>query len=232
VKPRRAPVIATALAMVVVAVGALVITGSSRTGAINRPTVVAWRPVLCEVPAFVAPSTSTGPRATGAPRCSSRSLWNRANLGVVPNANLVSGFTYRVVPHDDGLGGVVTTPPNRDTATATVVVPVYGERSARYVLGPDDLVAGCVRSAQAQRNQAGQWVVNVALSTKGATLWDHVAARQFHEVEALVYEGTAVSAPLIQPTQTSFTSFDGQMSIAGSFTRALATQIAAALRAS
>jgi preprotein translocase subunit SecD len=55
------------------------------------------------------------------------------------------------------------------------------------------------------------------------------AEENFHKLLGIDFDGMVVSAPLIQPTQSSFSSFDGQGSISGNFTKPQAMALAKAL---
>ena len=68
-----------------------------------------------------------------------------------------------------------------------------------------------IASAQATQNQTGQWVVNYSLAgAAGSHLWDTVAQQNFHQLLGIELDGVVYSAPIIQPTQPSFTSFAGK----------------------
>jgi len=92
------------------------------------------------------------------------------------------------------------------------------------------LSAADVESASAQKDQTGQWVVMVHLSSGGAAVFDRVAEENFHQFVAIDIGGRIVSTPIIQPTQASFSSFDGSMQISGSLTASTARAVAAAIR--
>jgi preprotein translocase subunit SecD len=103
------------------------------------------------------------------------------------------------------------------------------------VLGPVamELSASDIKSAHAQPiaiSGGKEWVVMVQLSAAAATRWDMVAEENFHQLLAIDQDGTVVSAPIIQPTQTSFSSFEGKMEIS-SLTEHNATSLAAAIDA-
>jgi preprotein translocase subunit SecD len=67
------------------------------------------------------------------------------------------------------------------------------------------------------------------MTKRGAALWDRVAEENFHKILSVDFNGKVVSAPIIQPTQTSFTSFDGRGQISGNLTKAEAIALAHAL---
>jgi preprotein translocase subunit SecD len=102
----------------------------------------------------------------------------------------------------------------------------------RFLLGPSELrlSAADVKSASAHKNRIGQWVVNVHLSSEGAAAFDRIAQENFHRFLAIDMGGKVVSIPLIQPTQVSFSSFDGAMEISGALTAANARAVAAAVQ--
>ncbi len=103
-----------------------------------------------------------------------------------------------------------------------------GSGTERYVLGPAGLTGAQIKSASAQLNN-GQWSVNLNLTGTGATQWDTLAQQQFHAIIGIDLDGQVISAPITQPTQSSFTSFGGTVQISGSFTedqaKALATEL-------
>jgi preprotein translocase subunit SecD len=88
-----------------------------------------------------------------------------------------------------------------------------------------------VASAKAIKSQDGQWLVKYRTTAPGASLWDKVARENFHQVIGIDFNGVVVSAPIMQPAQSSFSSFKGQGEIGGSLTRAEATNLARALGA-
>ena len=63
----------------------------------------------------------------------------------------------------------------------------------------------------------------------GSALWDKVAQENFHQLLGIELDGQVYSAPIIQPTQASFTSFDGKGEISGNLTQADAQNLAQAM---
>jgi hypothetical protein len=57
-----------------------------------------------------------------------------------------------------------------------------------------------------------------------------VARASFHQLLALDVGGVVVSAPIIEPTQSSFTSFQGRGQVSGNWNQAEATRIASAMQ--
>ena len=92
------------------------------------------------------------------------------------------------------------------------------------------LSAADVESASARKNLTGQWIVTMHLSSDGAAAFDRVADQNFHQLLAIDMGGKVVSAPLIQPTQASFSSFDGTIQVSGPLTASNARALAAAVK--
>jgi len=79
-----------------------------------------------------------------------------------------------------------------------------------------------IASAQATQNQTGAWVVDYSLAgAAGSALWDKVAQENFHQLLGIELDGEVYSAPIIQPSQASFSSFDGKGEISGGGTSGL-----------
>ena len=123
-----------------------------------------------------------------------------------------------------------------DYENSTVLLPGLAASGSanggeRYVLGPSEMTGRSIASAQATQNQTGQWVVNYSLAgSAGSNLWDTVAEENFHQLLGIELDGVVYSAPIIQPTQTSFTSFQGQGEISGGdLTQADAQNLAQAM---
>jgi hypothetical protein len=183
------------------------------------------RPVLCYAPPFApssGPATSTGPL----PSCTPPLALTAGNLHVTPN-----GYAGAISPNDTDpqFAPYSSTPQKHDKASDTVLLPGSSSSSqTRYVLGPAGLTGSAIRSASAQ-HVAGQWVVNIDLNGSGATQWDNLSRAQFHAFIGIDLDGKVISAAIIQPTQASFSSFDGQMQIAGGLNRHQAEALAARL---
>jgi preprotein translocase subunit SecD len=76
----------------------------------------------------------------------------------------------------------------------------------------------------------GPWVVEYTmLGSKGAVLLDKVAEENFHQFLGIDFHGVVVSAPIIQPSQSSFSSFVGRGEISGNLTKSEATALARAM---
>ncbi len=199
------------------------------TGASVSAAGFSVRPVLCYAPPFTPPS---GRRASVAPlpACGSSYQLTAANLAVDPDSDNVAGYTENTnVPPDPQFASYASTSPSNDNADGTVLVPGNAsEGNLRYVLGPVGLSASGIKSARAVQ-QNGQWSVNLVLTSTGSTRWDALAHQQFHAIIGIVDDGHVISAPITQPTQSSFTSFDGGFQISGNFTKHQASALAGEL---
>jgi preprotein translocase subunit SecD len=186
-----------------------------------------FRPALCNAPPLTVAKgkkPTTGPL----PTCSSSTALTATNLDVVPNSNNVNGYTSNIdnIPEDTSFATYPSTPSTNDNKNATVLLPgTAAEGTARYVLGPAQLTGTAVKSASAQLNN-GQWAVNLSLTGAGSTAWDNLAKAQFHAIIAIDLDGQVISAPITQPTQSSFTPFNGSVQISGSFTEDQAKTLA------
>jgi hypothetical protein len=95
-------------------------------------------------------------------------------------------------------------------------------------LGP----AGFSRSGSAAASALrmdGQWSIDLTLTGRGSAQWDALARKQFHAVLGIVIDGRVLSDPITQPTQSSFTSFHGQLQIGGFSTEHQARAVASEL---
>ena len=194
-----------------------------------RPAL-SFRPVLCYAPAFtLAPGehASTGPL----PACSPSTALTVSNLQVSPMTSNVNGFSWNTqIAADPQFAAYPSTVPGGDRSDRTVLLPGTGTSSvsARSVLGPAALTQAGVKSASAQLTD-GQWTIDLVLTPRGSTEWDALTHAQFHTLIGVVFDGRVISAPITQPTQSSWNSFHGQVQISGGFTQGQAKAIAAQL---
>ncbi|HXZ62437.1 MAG TPA: protein translocase subunit SecD [Acidimicrobiales bacterium] len=196
-----------------------------------------FRPVLCFAYAQPVPKASkTGvlPRGIESiPACGSTYALTEANLGVTPN-NTAQGYSSNNVPPDPQFTDYPSTSvqkPNYESSTALLPgLASSGTGGERYVLGPSEMTGHAIGSAVATQNQTGQWVVDYTLNgSANSALWDKVAQENFHQLLGIELDGVVYSAPIIQPTQSSFTSFDGRGEISGSLTQQDAQNLAQAM---
>jgi hypothetical protein len=236
---RRSAVLTSIVILLVGGLVALLITvtsnGPSTARLASKPSAAATsrntvliRPVLCFAWPYVANQARSGP----APACAAPYRLTAAALNVAPQSAL-AGYSTNSVNPDPALAGYPSS--THDSPSHTVLLgglaggPPVGER---YVLGPSEmrLSATDVESASAQKNRIGQWVANIHLSPAGAAAFDRVAQENFHQFLAIDMGGKVVSTPLIQPSQTSFSSFDGALQVLGTLTASTARAVAAAVK--
>jgi hypothetical protein len=174
-------------------------------------------PTTCSGPQYAAPTPTPGGAAP--------------EVGPPPTAQ-----------PDPVLSAYATTTPAQDAASpnASALLPVLNGEGAgagsgtgvtqRYLVGPTLLtLSSKVASATVvHAPMAGGWIVNVRLNANESQLWDQVAAEYFHGQLAIDLNGVIVEAPLIQPDNSSFSSFDGQMGLLA-VTKGGAYDLAAAL---
>ena len=196
-----------------------------------------FRPVLCFAypqPVPKASKTKVLPRGIETiPACASNYQLTQANLGVTPN-NSAQGYASNNVPPDPQFTSYPSTSVLKpDYESSTVLLPglaASGAGGERYVLGPSEMTGHAIGSATATQNQTGQWVVDYSLNgAANSALWDKVAQANFHQLLGIELDGVVYSAPIIQPSQSSFTSFDGRGEISGSLTQQDAQNLAQAM---
>jgi preprotein translocase subunit SecD len=194
-----------------------------------------FRPVECFGYPQAVPKGSkakTLPRGVGTiPACASSSELTAANL----NVNTSTGQASNNVPPDSQYAAYPSTDVEKPGyATSTVLLPGLsnscGQAGLRCVLGPAQMTGRSIGSAQATQNQTGAWVVDYTLAgSAGSQLWDKVAQENFHQLLGIELDGQVYSAPLIQPTQAAFSSFDGKGEISGSLSQSDAQNLAQAM---
>ena len=187
-----------------------------------------FRPALCYAPAETLAKGAAA--TTGAlPTCTASSALTSTNLAVKPDSSNVNGYTSNNnIPVDPQFATYAST--TTDDKNATVLLPATSssQGTGRYVLGPAMLTGTAVKSASAQL-VSNQWAVSIVLTGPGSTAWDALSQQQFHAIIGIDLDGQVISAPITQPSQTSFTSFNGQVQISGSFTQDQAKTLATEL---
>ncbi|HEV3265608.1 MAG TPA: hypothetical protein VG014_08795, partial [Acidimicrobiales bacterium] len=189
-----------------------------------------FRPGLCYAPPYTPTKGSTPP--TGPlPTCAASSQLTATNLAVKPDSSNVNGYTSNNnIPVDPQFAANPSTSAATDDKNATVLLPgsSASQGTGRYVLGPAALTGSAVHSASAQLVN-NQWAVSIVLTSAGSTAWDTLSQQQFHAIIGIDLDGQVISAPITQPSQATFTSFNGQVQISGSFTQSQAQTLATEL---
>lgn len=202
---------------------------ASAIGAGHPHVNLTFRPALCYAPPFALASgqaPSTGPL----PSCSPSSALTASNLSVTPQSGNVNGYSVSSsVPEDPQFATYPSTVPARVDNGSTVLLPgTAAMGTTRYVLGPAAVTSAAIQSATTQHVD-GQWLVDVVFTPRGSERWDAFAIREFHQIIGVDLNGQVISAPITQPTQSSFSLFNGQVQISGSFTQAQAKRLASEL---
>jgi hypothetical protein len=200
-------------------------TPSAGAPALSHSTVnLNFRPVLCYAPELaLAPGQSAA--AGPLPTCSPSTAMTAANLSI----NTETGQATGNPSQDPQFSSYSSTPPGSAGVGDTVLLPgSSGQGGGRYVLGPAAVTQKAVASATAVKMN-GVWMVIVSLTPQGSVQWDRLAAQQFHAVIGVVDNGQVISAPITQPSQSSPTSFDGEVGISGAFTQQQAKALARGL---
>jgi len=214
--------------------------GQEQTAAVGASSVLYFRPVLCFAPAYVAPAGTGGNAAAGStgaiPACARSSLLSAANMDVVPGRG-PAGFSSNFPAPDPQFASVPSTSAKRaGYASDRVLLPGLNgacdqTKATRCVLGPSVMSSRAIATATVTQTQTHQWVVDYSTTDAGATVWDRVAEQNFHQLLAVEVNGVVYTAPILQPTQSSFSSFNGKGELSGNLTRSEAVRLATALTA-
>ena len=212
-----AGVFRTSLLLLTTGAGTMAMMGPIAAGANSSHSGVLFRPVLCAVPPYDKFVTSPQPNLS-ADSCGLSDL-NPVSMGVTPSKGSPNGYTYQTPQPAIILEGEHTTKMSKDVASNVVLLSglpgssVYAatptSKGIRYVLGPAVMTSRAIASATVVRTQAGEWSVVWTTTPAGSAVWDRVARASFHQLLALDVGGVVVSAPIIEPTESSFTSFKG-----------------------
>ena len=190
-----------------------------------------FRPASCYAPAETV-AKGAAPTTGVLPTCAASSALTATNLAVKPDSSNVNGYTSNSnnIPVDPQFATYPSTPATSDDKNATVLLPgtSSSQGTGRYVLGPAMLTGTAVKSASAQL-VSNQWAVSIVLTGPGSTAWDTLSQQQFHAIIGIDLDGQVISAPITQPSQAAFTSFNGQVQISGSFTQDQAKTLATEL---
>jgi hypothetical protein len=210
---------------------------SPSVGALSSPKPAAVlsdafsiRPVLCYAPPLAVGSDQSS-SIRPLPTCAPSSELTATNLGVKPDPSNANGYTWNAdVRADPQFAGNPSTPLANDNPNDTVLLPAQSSEQGniRFVLGPAAITRSAIQSASAQLVN-NQWAISITFTGQGSTQWDTLAQSQFHAIIGIDIGGKVVSAPIMQPTQTSFGSFNGQLQISGSFNEKQAKALAAEL---
>lgn len=199
---------------------------ASALAAIASTGNIQLRPVTCFAPPYSGTPTSAAlPETCSAPQYDLTASNLQISVDSMQPANTVGP--------DPALAAFASsTPTFNDTHPNSEVLlpaaPESGQAGVRYLLGSAQVTNSGLQSMVAQ-HLASTWGVLVTLTETGAVQWDELASHQFHAYIAVDIDGQVESAPLNQPGQQTFSSFQGKVQIAGNFTEQTARGIAAML---
>ncbi len=169
------------------------------------------RPVQCYAN-LVTSTTQVYPDSVPVPSC--RPSYQISTTNYSPNAATI----------DPQYDHFASTKAARDARLSTVIFP-GASVGTRYVLGPALLTGRVVKSAVAELDQTGQWVVSCNLTPLGDKAWTAVAGKYYHLPVAIELDGVVESAPVINSTFPT----GGPVQISGSFTATSAKALATVL---
>jgi len=198
---------------------------------IGQTAQLYFRPVLCGAPSYIAPAKGKSPPSGPLPSCGSQYLTDTSNLAVTPNSSATNGYTANSVPSDPTFASYQSNTGTNDDPNSVVLLdadPKAGaQQYTRFVLGKAELRGDAIHSASAiYDTSVGGWAVNYTLTGEGSPAWDKVAQENFHQYVAIDLDGLVESAPIIQPTQSTFSSFQGKGEISGDFNQTTAQNLA------
>jgi len=216
----------TSLAVTLAVLTTVLVPAFSASASSGPTSGFSFRAVLCYAPPLSAKTAF--PSAAAIPTCTSAYRLTEKKLDVDPG-NSASCFTLKTVKPDPRFLRFRDTPIAKMFPRSEVVVPgIHGNKeSQRFVLGRSQLTNSSIKSAKAEKQSLGGWVVAYRLTPSGRATWNSFAKLQFHGLFAVVANGIVYSAPVIQPTLTKFKSFGDSGVVSGNFTRTEALDLAA-----
>jgi hypothetical protein len=189
---------------------------------LSAPAVLLARPVTCTAPPLTAASPVTAPSA--ALSCAPSFVLSKEALKV----DTKTGKATAKIEQDPVFVAVRSTEPGDDLPSDPVLLPT-GPRSGfvgeRLVLGPAGVTNSDISSVQATQTGSG-WALDVTLTSDGSKSFDDLAYAQFHAYVAIDIDGTVVSNLLVEPTESSFGSFNGTFRFGSGYTRSEAIDLA------
>jgi hypothetical protein len=186
------------------------------------------RPVECAVPPYrpVQAGERPQPARSIESGCEARYLLSASALKVDPH----TGAPENEPAPDPSFVAVPDTPAASDAQSGPALyatTPGSGTRfvDERLLLGPAQVENDAVASAGASK-VGSQWAVQITLTTNGARSLDALAHQQFHAYMAICVDGSVLSASIVEPTSSSFSSLGGQLEVRSDFTKTEAVALA------
>ncbi len=183
---------------------------------------VTFRAVLCFAPLQATPSFS---KSAALPSCTGSYRLTAKNLGVNPDHS-AQGFTVKSIAPDPRFRKFPDSTAAVYSLSSNLLLPrINAVGTERFVLGPALVTSSSIKSAKAVKS-LGQWVVTYQLTKAGTVAMNALLKSQFHAYIAIVANGQVFSAPIIQPSQSRFTSFASAGEVSGKFTKRQAELLA------
>jgi preprotein translocase subunit SecD len=194
---------------------------------IGQTAQLYFRHVLCYAPPYAAAKAHASTPKPLPTSCPSAYQLATPNLTGSPNSG--NGVEYDVPP-DPSLSAYPTSSVDNPSAYVLQKGLAASGFPYRYLEGPAEIHGSAVKTSQAELSQTGQWVVTMTLTGAGSKEWNTMTMKYFHEIIGVELDGVVQSAPITQPQQGTWSSFDGQVEISGSFTQSSAQSLALALK--
>jgi hypothetical protein len=227
----RLAILGDGRARVSIAGGSLVVTGgptqlTDPTSVLTASPSLLVRPVLCMSGPYHRASQSSPENLPS--NCAGTPY---AIAPATPDSG--GGYTGDAPTNDPFLAAYPSTSLAQDAENPADValLPIAGSTGERDLVGPTELtLSSKVASARVAKDRFGGWVVRVRLDPAAAAQWDRVAYQNFHLQIAVDLDGSVVTAPLIEPTQTAYSSFNSVIEMSGFQSEGAAAAVAAALQ--
>ena len=197
---------------------------------IGQTAQLYFRPVLCYAPAYAASKATSGEKThvLGALPHSCPPAYGLVTSNLTGSPTSGIGVQYDVPP-DPSLSAYPSSSVDDPNSYVLQTGLSGGGFPYRYLEGPAEIRGAAVKTANAELTQTGQWVVNMTLTGTGSDAWNTMTQKYFHEIIGIELDGVVQSAPITQPQQVGWSSFDGQVEISGSFTETSAQSLALAM---
>jgi hypothetical protein len=184
---------------------------------------IKFRPIECAAPTLsIESQPGRGPAQPLA--CGSGYLLTAKSLKV----DIDIGQPTAQVSPDPALATLESTSDTHDAGSATVLLPAgtsSGFDDERLVCGPAEVVGSDVVSAGTS-HQGTQWSVDLNLTTAGTKKYETLTRTQFHAYVAVDVDGTVISGPLVEPTQSTYSALGSKIQIYAGLTMNQAIDLA------
>jgi hypothetical protein len=188
---------------------ALVAAGVHAAGMAAGPVLVRPVPCFAQSPVAAARRGAALPAACPAPYAATA-----ASIRPAPDGSPGS-YKLQLLPDDPALRDLATSA--HDVGSRVVLLPFRDAARGRLLLGPAVLALSksTVSSVRVVPGPHDAWRVSLQLTSSAAVRLDDVAQQYFHRYLAVDVGGKVVGAPVVEPAQSSFRSYDGKLDLDG-----------------